>query len=179
MIKILCELEDTLALNQLTPFQGDLKKRSNKDIKELTNSIRNEGLIAPFVVYRSLGDDKNYLLDGHGRLIALMKLAAEDFSVSTQQFPVVYINAPDIDTAKKYLLQITSRYGRITKEGAIKFCASITGYRAPSVNKFVNPRPAKVRKVENTTSIIKIKVPMEHEKEVRDLLGQVSYITLL
>lgn len=177
MIKILCELEDTLALNQLTPFQGDLKKRSNKDIKELTNSIRSEGLIAPFVVYKS--DDKNYLLDGHGRLIALMKLAAEDSSVSMQQFPVVYINAPDIDTAKKYLLQITSRYGRITKEGAIKFCATITGYRAPSVNKFVNPRPVKVRKIENTTSIIKIKVPMEHEKEVRDLLGQVSYITLL
>lgn len=179
MINIMCSAPSVLKLSELVPFQGDLKKRTDKDINGLKQSITTEGLLMPFAVWTT-SDGVNMLLDGHGRLAALTELALEDNEIAEQKFPCIKVTAKSEEDARKALLQITSSYGKITKEGAVKFCAKIPEYRAPAINKFVH-KPIQKMKTEKpkTESIIKIAVPTEKENEVKELLKQVSYIKVL
>lgn len=189
MIDIRCSGDAFVTLADLTPFQGELKKRTKAQMDQLKESLVNEGLLMPFVVWETEGE--KYLLDGHTRLLVLSGLAMSDRSLSAQQFPVIYIKASSVDEAKKALLQITSQYGRIDKQGAVKFCASIPEYRAPSV-KCIYRRPyskrstsEKIKSVDASTVapqgevIMKISVPAAYEKAVRDLFMSVSYIKVL
>lgn len=178
MVDIKCLAQGTIKLGQLSPFQGELKQRSVNDIKALADSIRTEGMKMPFAVWQH--DGVNSLLDGHGRLAALIELALQDRSIESQDFPVIYISADSEDEAKKALLQITSSYGKITKQGVVKFCASIPTYKAPAINKFVH-KPKEHVKVEKpkTESVIKISVPTDKVQAILDVLKQVSYIKVL
>lgn len=179
MIRIMCSAPETIKLSSLKPFQGDLKKRTDKDIKALAASITAEGLLMPFAVWTTENGD-NMLLDGHGRLAALTELALQDNEIAEQKFPCVKVVASSEENARKALLQITSSYGKITKEGAVKFCATIPEYRAPSINKYVHVPVARIKKEkQKTESIIKISVPTEKEAEVKKLLSEVSYIKVL
>ncbi len=179
MITIKCDtIETKLKLHDLTPFQGNLKKRTAKDITALATSLTSDGMQMPFVVWKS--DTGNMLLDGHGRLAALSELAIKDIEILEQDFPVIYVNAATEEEARKALLQITSSYGKITRDGAIKFCATIPTYSAPSVNKFIHSKPAK-RKMEqlSTVTILRVQVPTDKAEEVKALLKQVDYIKVL
>ena len=91
MINIKCSAPDKLKLSTLVPFQGELKKRTEKDVKALADSIMQDGLLMPFAVWQHNG--QNYLLDGHGRLAALTDIALVDNSVVDQKMPVIIINA--------------------------------------------------------------------------------------
>lgn len=178
MIKIMCQTPEVIRLGKLTPFQGDLKRRTSKDVMSLANSIKDEGLLMPFAVWRHEG--VNSLLDGHGRYQALTELALQDNEIATQDFPVIYIEAETEEQAKKSLLQITSSYGKITKEGAIKFCSSIPSYKAPAINKFVHKKPV-VHKMpeQKSEQVIRIAVPNDKAQAVLDLFKSVSYIRVL
>jgi len=179
MINIMCSAPTVVSLKDLKPFQGDLKKRTDKDVKALANSITSEGLLMPFAVWTTDNGD-NMLLDGHGRLAALTELAATDTEILDQKFPCIKVVAKSEEDARKALLQITSSYGKITKEGAIKFCAKIPEYHAPSINKYVHKSVARMKKEKPTTeSIIKIAVPTEKVEEVKALLAQVAYIKVM
>lgn len=178
MIKIMCQTPEVIRLGKLTPFQGDLKRRTSKDVMSLANSIKDEGLLMPFAVWRHEG--VNSLLDGHGRYQALTELALQDNEIATQDFPVIYIEAETEEQAKKSLLQITSSYGKITKEGAIKFCLSIPSYKAPAINKFVHKKPVAHKMPEQKSEqIIRIAVPNDKAQAVLDLFKSVSYIRVL
>lgn len=180
MIRVMCSdaVKATIRLHELVPFQGDLKKRTEKDIKALADSLKEDGMQMPFVVWSS--KDGNMLLDGHGRLAALTELALQDNEVASQDYPVIYIEADNEEQARKSLLQITSSYGRITKQGAVKFCATIPNYKAPAINKFVHkPLQRQKTEVPKTEAIIKISVPVDKEGQVRELLKQVNYIKVL
>lgn len=176
MLQIKCSASDTVKLSELTPFQGDLKKRTDKDVAELKESLTKDGLLMPFAVWKHKG--KQYLLDGHGRLQALNELAADDQEIATTDWPAIVVTANSEEQARKTLLQITSSYGHITKDGAVKFCAKIPGYKAPSINKFVNKieRPRKEKLAPKTEALIKIYVPLDKEAEVRQILASVDYI---
>lgn len=179
MITIKCDtIETKLRLCDLKPFQGNLKKRTAKDISELSGSLINDGMQMPFVVWKS--DTGNMLLDGHGRLAALTELAVSDPEIVEQEFPVIYVTADSEDEARKALLQITSSYGKITKDGAIRFCATIPTYSAPAVNKFIHTKTAK-RKMEqlSTVTVLRVQVPTDKADEVKVLLSQVDYIKVL
>lgn len=178
MLKIACDCRDTLLLGELVPFQGNLKKRTKKDIKGLCESIRLEGLLMPFAVWNDSGCYK--LLDGHGRYAALLELARSDDSIISQRLPVIFIDAEDEETARKSLLQITSAYGRITKEGAQAFCASIPTYKAPSINKFMHKKIVE-RKLpsQSMERVIRIAVPNDRADAVLELFKQVEYIRVL
>ena len=192
MIEARCETESSIRLEGLEPFQGKLKRRTKRQLEELKASLRNEGLIAPFFAWRAVDGEAVFLLDGHARREALLSLAEEDPSIlQAQEFPVVYIEAESYEKAKQSLLQITSQYGTIDKEGAKAFCESIKGYRAPAV-KSVYRKPyvkrmaapaAKERKPveynEDTEVALTIAVPRVYEKAVRDLFQKVSYIRVL
>ena len=179
MIKIMCTAKDTVKLSALVPFQEDLKKRTIKDIAALSQSLQDDGLLMPFAVWKH--DDKDYLLDGHGRLAALVDMALKDPALITDvDYPCIYISADTEDEARKALLQITSSYGKVTRDGAAKFTQTIPGYKAPAINKILY-RQAHVKKVPsiNTDSLIKIKVPKDKEQEVRELLSKVEFITII
>lgn len=183
MVKINCESTETLKLTDMTPFQGNLKKRTPQDILALKESILNEGLMMPFAVWKH--DDKNYLLDGHGRREALTSIALDNPNVLSMDFPVVYIEADTEDDARKALLQITSQYGKITKQGVKQFCVSIPDYKAPSIAKFVakpvtqNVNTPKVQQAHANKTVIKIRVDAARVEQVKEILRQVNYIEIL
>lgn len=178
MITVKCDTGETLKLHELQEFQGDLKKRTKKDIEELIASIKTDGLIMPLAVWLNPAG-VHYLLDGHGRLAALTEMALEDEDVSQMDVPVIYIRALSEDEAKKSLLQISSVYGHITRAGVAKFTASIPEYRAPSINRYVHPGKTKDVKARVQDTVIRIRVPVDMEKQVRELLSRVEYIKVL
>ena len=174
MLIFRCSTQAELQLSELEPFQGTLKKRSDKVIQELADNIKEEGLLMPFVVWRT-PDGHNKLLDGHGRLLALQKLGTPlDFTV-----PVIFVDAENENQAKQALLQIVSSYGNISKKGALAFCSTIPEYRAPSIRKFVSPPAAKRKNTVLGKSLIRIMVPADKEAEVRKILADVEYIEVL
>lgn len=178
MVKVMCQTPETIRLGELTPFQGDLKKRTERNIKSLADSIQSEGLLMPFAVWKH--NDINNLLDGHGRFAALTELALLDNEIAVQDFPVIYIEAETEEQAKKSLLQITSSYGKITKEGAVKFCSTIPEYHAPAINKFVHKKPVERKMPEQKhEQIIRIAVPLDKAQAVLDLFKSVDYIKVL
>lgn len=180
MVKINCESKDSLKLTEMAFFQGNLKKRTQQDIDALKQSIVNEGLMMPFAVWKS--EDKNYLLDGHGRKQALMQLCDQDPEILEQDWPVLYISAETEDDARKALLQITSQYGKVTKTGYKQFCVSIPEYRAPVINRFV-PKPVSdkpVPKVKKSDKVIlKVRVKQDKLEQVLEVFKQFDFIEVL
>lgn len=174
MLVFRCSTQDNLQLGELEPFQGELKKRSDVVIKELADNIQEEGLLMPFVVWRTT-DGHNKLLDGHGRLQALQLLGTpSEFAV-----PVIFVDADNENQAKQALLQIVSSYGNISKKGALAFCSTIPEYRAPSIRKFVTPPVSKRKNNVLGKSLVKILVPADKEAEVRKILAGVEYIEVI
>lgn len=180
MVKVNCESKDSLKLVEMAFFQGNLKKRTQQDIDSLKESIVNEGLMMPFAVWTH--EDKNYLLDGHGRKQALMQLCDQDPDILEQQWPVIYISAETEDDARKALLQITSQYGKVTKQGVKQFCVSIPDYKAPVINKFI-PKPVSDKPVKQAKTsdkvILKIRVTREKLEQVREVFKQFDFIEVL
>ena len=182
MIKINCESDNTLKLTDMVPFQGNLKKRTDNDIKELIDSLVNEGLMMPFAIWKH--DDKNYLLDGHGRKEAITKLAVDDANMLSAEWPVIYVNADNEDDARKALLQITSAYGKVTKSGYKQFCVSIPDYKAPVINKFVSKpvsakKSAETKNVVSDTVVLKVRIKKEKLDQVKEIFKQFDFIEIL
>lgn len=182
MIKINCETKDTVKLTDMTPFQGNLKKRTEQDIEDLKQSLITEGLMMPFAIW--VHEDKKYLLDGHGRKEALTRLAVDDAGLLGADWPCIYIEAITEDDARKALLQITSSYGKVTKSGYKQFCVSIPDYKAPVIAKFM-PKPVKVKnagqvKQPNVAkTIIKVRVSNDKVAQVLDIFKQFDFIEVL
>lgn len=187
MIKINCETKDKLKLTDMVPFQGNLKKRTPQDIKELTESLKTEGLMMPFAIWKKPGDpgvqapqeQQLYLLDGHGRKEALIRMSMDDPELLETEWPVVYIDAPDEDSARKALLQITSSYGKVTKQGYKQFCVSIPDYKAPVIQKFVAKPVADKPKAtvkQPDYVIIKIKVKRDKVEQVKEVFKSFDFI---
>jgi hypothetical protein len=120
-ISIKCETKDTLELAELTELQGNLKARTDIDYDKIKLSIIKYGFSFPFFVWR--GEDKNYILDGHGRMATLCKMQKDGYIIPP--LPVVYIQAKDKKEAKQKLLRLNSQYGKMTKESVLEFADDI------------------------------------------------------
>ena len=72
-IRISCNVRDTLPFSQIEEFQGNLKKRSKKEISKIITSILKFGFSFPFFVWKD--GERNRCLDGHGRLLALTEMS--------------------------------------------------------------------------------------------------------
>lgn len=176
MIKVNCETSDTVKLEELVPFQGKLKKRTDQDLTELARSITTEGLMAPFFVWNK--DGKKYVLDGHGRLEALSRISMLAPEVLSQDFPCVYIYAESEDEARKSLLQITSSYGKVTKAGIKHFTRTIPEYKAPVVSSFRSVK-VKLNKVESDYKVVRLRVLKDDYSKVMDILSTCPCIEVL
>ena len=83
-----CNTKDFLELSDLTEFQGNLKERENTDYEKIEKSIKKHGFSFPFFVWKH--DGLNHVLDGHGRLGALKKMAEQGENIPP--LPVVYVD---------------------------------------------------------------------------------------
>lgn len=121
MIKINCDGSTYLELDQLSEFQGELKKRTKKDIDTVSGLIEKYGFSFPFFVWKK--GKKNMVLDGHGRILALKKLRENGEEIPA--LPACYIKARDEEEAKKKLLHLNSQYGVMTAESVMIFSEGI------------------------------------------------------
>ena len=112
---------ERLSIDELTEFQGSLKKLPEKNLQKLINSILTVGFTAPFFAFKN--DGKNYLLDGHQRLKALMLM--RDRGDEIPELPVVFIKAESKAEAKRKLLFIVSQYGKPDQKGFEDFVSDL------------------------------------------------------
>jgi hypothetical protein len=180
MIDLKCNTQDTLTLIEMVPFQGDLKRRTSIDVDALKGSLLTEGLLMPFAIWHS-DDNLNYILDGHGRYEAIVKIALTDPSVLTQKFPVIIIKAASEVEARKALLQIVSTYGRVTTKGLKSFIVSIPEYKAPVIKSLVKLNyGTKMEKTQDTnTVLVRLKCPKNMLSGLIELLKKVNGIEVL
>jgi hypothetical protein len=183
MIPIKCETGAHLPLTVLRPFQGNLKRRTPAEIAALQASLKEDGLQMPFAVWDDGGTYR--ILDGHGRYAALVGLALEDASILAAEYPVVQVEAACEEDARKSLLQITSSYGTVNKEGIASFIAPIVHYEraAPVVLKagVLKAAPVKGREPLDGAAytIIRIKCPKNEAPRLKALLTQVDGVSIL
>lgn len=174
MISIKCSSPDTAKLVDMTPFQGELKKRTEQDLSNLGQSLLDDGLLMPFALWQA-PDNTLYILDGHGRMQALVRLALSYPAILEQEYPVLLITADTEDEARKALLQITSTYGRFNKKAVVQFAAPILDYKAPILVKSqrVVQRTDKPD-VDNSRVIVRLSVAKDKVKQLSALLKQVE-----
>lgn len=136
-IRISCNTRDFLPFSQIEEFQGNLKKRSKKEISKIITSILRYGFSFPFFVWKD--GERNRCLDGHGRLLALGEMTRRHYfldesgslsdddgePVLIPDLPVVYIEASDEAEAKQKVLRLNSCYGVLDAEGFAEFTAGL------------------------------------------------------
>jgi hypothetical protein len=97
----------------LIPFQGDLKELSKENYERLRKQIIELGFSEPVSVWKNQG--KLYILNGHQRTRAVLKMREEGFAVAT--LPINFVEAENEQEAKYKILALTSQFGTITEEG--------------------------------------------------------------
>lgn len=121
-LEVTCQgTTQTIAYDQLTDFQGGLKKRTDEEVRKIVQSLTDYGFSFPFFVWHH--EDVNYCLDGHGRMAALAMMSAEGWNIP--DLPYVLINCHDEKDAKQKLLRLNSQYGHMTRESVLEFADGI------------------------------------------------------
>ena len=120
-IKVNCKSADTLPIDRILEFQGDLKKLTKKNRDKLQKSIERHGFIAPIFVWDNQGD--YMIIDGHQRLATLLYMRQKGWDIP--MLPVDYIEADSEQDARDKLLHITSSYGEFNVEELEEWVKSI------------------------------------------------------
>lgn len=120
-IRITCKGADELDIDELEDLQGGLKEISGENLEKLKRSIIEYGFSFPEFVWK--GEGKNYIIDGHQRVLAVRELISEGYSIG--KIPIDYIEARDREEAKKKLLLVISQYGKVTGGGLEDFIVDI------------------------------------------------------
>ena len=97
----------------------------------------------------------NWVLDGHGRLQALQKMASDGYIIP--DLPVTYISCANKKEAKDLLLRMNSSYGRMTKDSVKSFVKDfdldLSDYQLPAFNiDFTNPFENKPQNTQNDSN---------------------------
>lgn len=137
-VQIKCKGSMTLELEQLTPFQGELKELSKANHDKLRKQIIELGFSEPICVWKN--ENKYYILNGHQRLRVLTEMKkAEGFKIP--RLPVVEVEAETEHEAKKKVLALTSQFGNITGQGLFQFASeanidlpTLEDFRFPEIN---------------------------------------------
>lgn len=120
-IKVNCKAADTLDIQDMTLFQGELKSRTDGDYEHIKKSILEYGFCAPFFIWEH--DGINSVLDGTGRYETLQRMKSDGYDIPL--LPVAYIDCKDEATAKKVLLQINSHNGTMTVDSVRDFLGDV------------------------------------------------------
>lgn len=154
-LRVTCKGAQTLPLDRIEEFQGNLKKLSKKNLEKLKKRIVEDGFNVPFFVWDHEGMYK--ALDGHQRIKALCSLREEGWDIPL--LPVAFIEASDEADARKKLLAISSQYGEFDASELSEWLDEIGG------------------EVAETLRLVDTDIPIEvasEEKEVKDAEPQVD-----
>ena len=69
-------------------------------------------------------ENKNFVLDGHGRFGALQRMVSKGEKLP--KLPIVYVDCKDEDSARNLLLRLNSQYGKMTAESVLEFMEGFT-----------------------------------------------------
>lgn len=116
-IDIRCSGAALAKLEDLVPFQGDLKKLDAERYRKLKRALLEHGFSFPFFVWKDQGKLK--LLDGHQRDRVLRRLKAQGYTIPP--LPVDFIEAKDETEARKKILLLSSQYGEMTDESLMEY----------------------------------------------------------
>lgn len=64
-------------ITEIEPYEGNVKKHTEKQIDQIVESIKELGMNDPIAVW----GENNTIVEGHGRLYALMKMGAEEVPI--------------------------------------------------------------------------------------------------
>ena len=120
-LMVTCQTKERIDWRSIVPFQGNLKRRSDRDISKLSRSLCKHGITFPFFIWRKEG--KNYCIDGHGRLLSFAQLVLDGWQIP--DVPIVEIYAEDESEAKKKLLYENCKYGDLTYNSVMDFAGSL------------------------------------------------------
>src|SRR6266508_4103395 len=118
-VKINCKAAIEIALEDLTPLQGELKVLTDANFEKLKQSILRHGITFPFFIWQSEGE--NYILDGTQRDRVLKRMAEDGYEVPP--LPCALIQAKDRKEAAEKILLISSQYGKMTNNSLETFLA--------------------------------------------------------
>jgi hypothetical protein len=120
-----CDTGYTLPLNKIEHALIQLKKRKSNQIEHLKKSILQYGFSFPLFIWRSK-ENKNIIIDGECRYLVLEKLQKSGYNIPP--IPVSYIDAADLQSAKRKLLEVHAQYGFVTHEGMSHFVCDMGNY---------------------------------------------------
>lgn len=118
-IQIACEGYTKVSLDELNDLQGNLKDLTEENYVRLRNSMTKYGFSFPVFMWIDPTDGKKFIVDAHQRLRTLRKMKQEGWTIP--DLPADIIHAENRVEAKKKLLLLNSRYGKITREGFDEF----------------------------------------------------------
>jgi len=98
---------------------NDLKEVDSRDVSKLKRAIIEQGFCFPIEIWAG----HQYVIDGRGRDEALTQLEQEGYEIPP--LPVIEIEAPDRETAKRLVLMRSSQHGRFTQSQLEAFVADI------------------------------------------------------
>lgn len=104
-----------LSLEELHPFQGDLKGLTEENFKKLKRQLLQNGFICNFVVWKDPKDNLYKVLDGHQRLRVLSVLQTEGFELP-EEYPCSEVVGLTFKEAKECVLALCSQYGSMSND---------------------------------------------------------------
>lgn len=107
-----------IPMEDLTFFQGDLKRLERTEYEKLRKNLLDNGFSFTIHVWKHEG--KNYIIDGHQRVTAL-RLLAENEGLKVPALPVSYVEAATLEEAKLKILAGSSQYGLMTQDSLTDF----------------------------------------------------------
>jgi len=112
----------------IKPLQGKLKKLKPENYEKLKNVLTTRGFRVPLFLWHEELPNIYWLMDGHGRQKVMMSENMTPYEV-----PYVLIDAANIKEAKAQLLEITSQYQTITKEGFAEFTLELEAHELEAI----------------------------------------------
>ncbi len=113
-IKINVEANQTVPLESLEPFQGNLKRIEKAQYEKLRNVLIEQGVSFAVHIWQNKG--KNHIIDGHQRVFVLKQMKEiERFEVP--DIPVAIVKAKSYKEAKLKVLAGASQFGKLDKAG--------------------------------------------------------------
>lgn len=118
-ISIRCAGADNFDIEDLHPFQDDIKTMTPSTLKKLENVILSQGFSEPIAVWQN--DGRNWILNGHQRHTALQSLRSRGWFVPP--VPVAIVEAADEDEARKKVITLASQFGDFNQDHLLEFVA--------------------------------------------------------
>lgn len=133
-----CDTKLKLPFSKLNGIQGALKAMAEEDFEVIKNSFLKDGIDFSWTVWKDK-KGKWWVIDGHGRLELVKKLAEEGYEIPS--LPCVETYAKSFEEAKLKVLRSSSVYHKTTKQGLYEFMSGaglkfddILQFRIPEIS---------------------------------------------